>query len=54
MSTTKHEIVAACAIKWLLQLLDKHKGKVKAVRLELLRYSERADRLLADVITEIL
>jgi hypothetical protein len=52
-ATTKHEIVAACAVKWFLELLDKHRGNIKAVKRELQHYDESADRLLADVITEL-
>lgn len=57
-STTRAEIVAAAATKWLRALIDGYTGQPEGLRVYLLRQlskrDERADEILAGIIDEIL
>jgi len=58
MSTSKVEVVGACAVKKFQQMIHEYQGPPAGLKTHLLkrlnRMNERADKLLAEVIDEIL
>jgi hypothetical protein len=58
LPTSKAEVVAVAATKWLRSLIDDYKGPPDGLRAyllrELARRDRRADEILANIIDEIL